>query len=126
MCGHLSLEMPSSGKSKIWRLCALHYPSPPQISMTTPPPTPTPRKAHFDPVPNLSHGNCLGHYVKSYMRHRPSQFALNDRNGKIVFVSDKRHAKMPQKPIHESKKIRILRENGINSKLKHSKAHNSI
>ena len=33
---------------------------------------------------------------------------------------------MPQKLNFESKKIRILGENGINSKLKYKKAHNSI
>ena len=33
---------------------------------------------------------------------------------------------MPQKPSFESKKIRILGENEINSKLEHRKAHNSI
>ena len=33
---------------------------------------------------------------------------------------------MPQKPNYESKKIRVLRENGRKSKLKHRKAHNSI
>ena len=33
---------------------------------------------------------------------------------------------MPQKPNFESKDIRILGENGINSKLKRRKAHNSI
>ena len=33
---------------------------------------------------------------------------------------------MLQKPNFESKEIQILGENGINSKLKHRKAHNSI
>ena len=33
---------------------------------------------------------------------------------------------MPQKPNLDSKKIRILGEHRINSKLKHRKAHNSI
>ena len=33
---------------------------------------------------------------------------------------------MPQKPNFESKEIGILGENGINSKLKHRKVHNSI
>ena len=33
---------------------------------------------------------------------------------------------MPQKPSFESKKIRILGENEINSKLEHRKAHNSV
>ena len=49
-----------------------------------------------------------------------------DCNGEIIFVSDKIRAKMPQKPNFDSKKIRTLGENGINSKLKHRKAHNSI
>ena len=48
-----------------------------------------------------------------------------DCNAEIVFVSDKMRAKIPQKPNYESKKIRILEENGVNSKLKHRKAHNS-
>ena len=37
----------------------------------------------FDPVPNLSNGNGLGHYVSSYMIYRPSQFTFV-----IIFVSD--------------------------------------
>ena len=41
-------------------------------------------------------------------------------------MSDEINAKMPQKLNFESKKIRILGENGINSKLKYKKAHNSI
>ena len=45
---------------------------------------------------------------------------------KLIFVSDEISAKLPQKPNFESKKIRILGENGINFKLKHRKAHNSI
>ena len=49
-----------------------------------------------------------------------------DWNGEFIFVSGKIHAKMPQKPNYESKKIRIFGENGINFKLKHRKAHNSI
>ena len=36
------------------------------------------------------------------------------------------HAKMPWKPNYESKNIQIFEENGINSKLKHRKAHKSI
>ena len=45
---------------------------------------------------------------------------------KLIFVSDEIRAKLPQKPNFESKKIQILGENGINFKLKHRKAHNSI
>ena len=33
---------------------------------------------------------------------------------------------MPKKPNFESKKIGILGENGMNSKLKHRRVHNSI
>ena len=40
--------------------------------------------------------------------------------GHMIFVSDEIRVKMPQK------EIRILGENGINSKLKHRKAHNLI
>ena len=47
-------------------------------------------------------------------------------NGEIVFVSDEILTKIPQKLNYESKKIRIWEENGINSKLKYGKAHNSI
>ena len=49
-----------------------------------------------------------------------------DCDGDIIFVSDDIHAKIPQKLNYESKKIQILGESGINSKLKHRKAHNSI
>ena len=59
--------------------------------------------------------------MKSQMRYRPSQFAVM-----IIFVSDEIHTKMPQKRNHESKKIQILEENGVNSTLKHRKAHNLI
>ena len=56
----------------------------------------------------------------------PPPFAhFYDCNGEIVFVTDKMRAKIPQKPNYESKKIRILEENRVNSKLKHRKAHNS-
>ena len=48
------------------------------------------------------------------------------QNGEIIFVSDEIRAKIPQKPTFDSKKIRFLGENGIHSKLKHRKAHNSI
>ena len=40
----------------------------------------------------LSQGNGLGHYMKSYMKYRPSQFTFM-----VIFVSDEIHAKMPQK-----------------------------
>jgi len=52
---------------------------------------------------------------------------LFDCYGEMIFVSDELRAKMPQKPInYESKKIQILGGDGINSKLKHRKAQNSI
>ena len=60
------------------------------------------------------------------MRYRTITISVYDCNGEIVFVSDKLRAKVLQKPNFESKEIRILEENGINSKLKHRKAHNSI
>ena len=41
-------------------------------------------------------------------------------------LCDKKLAKTPQKPNYESKKIRVLEENGVTSKLKHRKARNSI
>ena len=48
-----------------------------------------------------------------------------DCDGDIILVSDT-SAKIPQKLNYESEKIQILGENGINSKLKHRKAHSSI
>ena len=62
--------------------------------------------------------------MKSY--NRLSQLAFTIVMAKLIFVSDEIRAKLPQKPNFESKKIRILGENGINFKLKHRKAHNSI
>ena len=52
--------------------------------------------------------------MKSYMRYRSSTMSFYYCNGEI-------RAKMPQKPNCESKEIRILGENEINSKLKHRK-----
>ena len=60
------------------------------------------------------------------MRYKTITIRVCDCNGEIIFVSGKLRAKMLQKPNFESKEIRILGENGINSKLKHRKAHNSI
>ena len=60
------------------------------------------------------------------MRYRTITISFYDCNVEIIFVSDKICVKMPQKPNFESKDIRILGENGINSKLKRRKAHNSI
>ena len=64
--------------------------------------------------------------MKSYMSYRLSQLAFTIVMAKLIFVSDEIRAKLPQKPNFESKKIRILGENGINFKLKHRKANNSI
>ena len=64
--------------------------------------------------------------MKSYRRYRTITISVYDCNGEIIFVSAKLRAKLLQKPNCESKEIRILGENGINSKLKHRKAHNSI
>ena len=58
--------------------------------------------------------------MKSYIMYGPSHC------GEIIFVNDEILAKMPQKPNFESRKIRSLGENGINSKLKQRKAYNSI
>ena len=44
-----------------------------------------------------------------------------DCNGEIIFVTDEIRAKLPHKPNCESKAIRILKENEINSKWKHRK-----
>ena len=105
-------------KFKIWRLSLLHPPRP-RISIINPPP---PRHKHFSIHPLIGWVN----YMKSYMRYKTITINVYDCNGEIIFVSDKLRAKMLQKPNFESKEIRILGENEINSKLKHTKAHNSI
>ena len=64
--------------------------------------------------------------MKTYTRYRTITISFYDCNGEIIFVSDEIRAKMPQKLNFESKEIQIYGENGINSKLKHRKAHNSI
>ena len=64
--------------------------------------------------------------MKSYMRYRTITISFYDCDEEIIFVSDEIRAKIPQKPNFDSKKIQILGENGINSKLKHRKAHYSI
>ena len=109
-------EMPTSGNLK-WRLFFL--------------PTPSPNINDHSPPPHHKHNLIqsligLGHYMKSYMRYRTITISVYDSNGEIIFVTDEIHVKMPQKPNFDWKKIRILGENGINSKLKHRKAHNSI
>ena len=65
----------------------------------------------------------LGLYMKSYMSNRTITVSFYDCNGEIIKLI---RAKMPQKANFESNEIQILGENGINSKLKHRKAHNSI
>lgn len=64
--------------------------------------------------------------MRSYIRYRTITISFYDCNGEEIFVSDEVRAKMPQKPNFESAEIRILGEDGINSKLNHRKAHNSI
>ena len=54
--------------------------------------------------------------MKSYLRYKTITISVYDCNGEIIFVSDKLRAKMLQKPNFESKEIRILGENEINSK----------
>ena len=95
------------------------------------PPTPLPEYQWSTPPLPHKHISIqpligLGHYMKSYMRYKTITISVYDCNGEIIFVSDKLRAKMLQKPNFESKEIRILGENEINSKLKHTKAHNSI
>ena len=95
-------------KSKIWRLFLFHYPPPPDN----------------DTLPH-KHNN---YSIQSLILHKVQTIAISlyECNGKIIFVSDEIHPKMPQERTFESKKIQILGETGINSKLKHRKAHNSI
>ena len=54
-------------KSKIWILPIWHYP----IQIPPPPHTPPPDK--HNAIQSL---NGLGHYIKSYVRYRPSQFTF--------------------------------------------------
>ena len=105
-------EMPTSGNLKSGDSFFFNIPLPPP---------PTPNKHNW--IQSLI---GLGHYMKSYMRYRTITISVYDSNGEIIFVTDEIHVKMPQKPNFDWKKIRILGENGINSKLKHWKAHNSI
>ena len=93
---------------------------PPEYQWSTPPPPPPHKQNSIQSLIGL------GHDMKSYMRYRTIGISVYDCNGEIIFVTDEIHAKMPQKPSFDWKKIRILGENGINSKLKHIKAHNSI
>ena len=69
--------MPTCGNLKFGDSLFCIIPPPPQKKRTTNPPDPDPPPApQFDPVPNLSHANGLGHYMKSYMSYRPSQFGF--------------------------------------------------
>ena len=111
-------EMPSSGNLK----------SGDSFFCLTPPPRPN---INDQPPTSHKHNSIqsligLGHYTKSYKSYRTITINVYDCNGEIIFVTDEIHAKMPQKPNFDWKKIRILGENGINSKLKHIKAYNSI
>ena len=110
-------EMPTSGnlKSEDSLFLAL-----PRLSQWSAPPPPL---IKYNSIQSLI---GLGHYMKSYMRYRTITISVYDWNGEIIFVTDKIHAKMPQKPSFDWQKIRILEENGKNSKLKHRIAHNSI
>ena len=111
-------DMPTSGNLKSGDSLFCIPPPPIYQWSTTPPP---PHK--HNSIQSLI---GLGHYMKSYMRYRTITISVYDSNGEIIFVTDEIHVKMPQKPNYDWKKIRILGENGINSKLKHWKAHNSI
>ena len=109
-----------------WNLETLSFALPPH---PLPPPNindqpllPPPHKAQFDPVPN----QLRTLYKVLHMRYRTITISFYDCNVEIIFVSDEICVKMPQKPNFDSKKIQILGENGINSKLKHRKAHYSI
>ena len=96
--------MPTSGNLKCGDslFCITPPPHPLRISMTNHPLTLT-----LTLTLPIS-WNCLGHYMKSYMRYRPSQFT-----SMIIFVSNEIGAKMPQKLNYESTKIRILSKNRI-------------
>ena len=60
-------------------------------------------------------------YIMIFKRGMDHHYLLLWLWSDMIFVSDDIPAKIPQKLNYESKKIQILGENGINSKLKHRK-----
>ena len=91
MCSSTSAaEMPTSGDLKSGD--CLFFTIPPGISTTLPPP------GKIDPAPNE---NDLGHYMTSYMMYILSKFEIIILMLEIIFVHDKIHTKMPQKPYCE-------------------------
>ena len=107
-CCSTQYRDPNFWKSKIWRLFLFAFltPPPPEYQWSTPPTHPLKH--------NLIQSLIgLGHYMKSYMGYGTITISVYDCNGEIIFVTDEIHAKMPQKPNFDWKKIRILGENGI-------------
>ena len=100
-------EIPTSGNPKSGDSFYLRSPPPPPEYQWSTPPT-HPLKHNL--IQSLI---GLGHYMKSYMGYGTITISVYDCNGEIIFVTDEIHAKMPQKPNFDWKKIRILGENGI-------------
>ena len=111
-----------SWKSKIWRLFLLHYP--PEYPRPTH--LPRPRDKH-----NLIQSLVgLEHYMKSYLRYRPTQLAFTMVIANLSLSVMKYVRKYPRNRTLNQIKFefwgKMLGENKINSKLKCRKAHNSI
>ena len=85
-------EMPSSENLKSGDSLFGNTPLKINDQITSHPPLPPSDKHKLIQALILSQGNRLGHYMKSYMKYRPSQFTFM-----VIFVSDEIHAKMPQK-----------------------------
>ena len=84
-------EMPTSGNLKSGDSLFGNTPLKINDQITSQPPPPSDKHKLIQAL-ILSQGNGLGHYMKSYMKYRPSQFTFM-----VIFVSDEIHAKMPQK-----------------------------
>ena len=84
-------EIPTSGNLKSGDSLFGNTPLKINDQITSHPPPPSDKHKLIQAL-ILSQGNGLGHYMKSYMKYRPSQFTFM-----VIFVSDELHAKMPQK-----------------------------
>ena len=85
-------EMPTSGNLKSGDSLFGNTPLKINDQITSRHPPPPSDKHKLIQALILSQGNGLGHYMKSYMKYRPSQFTFM-----VIFVSDEIHAKMPPK-----------------------------
>ena len=106
------------------RLSFLHYP--PEQQQPTPQPRLRPPDKHNSIQSLIHHMGWLRTLHEVLHEVQTITIRFYDCNGEFIFVSGEIRTKMPQKPNYKSKKIWIFGENGINSKLKHRKANDSI